>query len=48
LVASGINPDVVTFAALSLGVDVLAMNLGIEEVGKAKRSIGFGSAQELR
>ena len=45
LVAHGINPDIVTFAALSLGADAIAQNLGIE---KAQRIIGFIPSKEGR
>ena len=42
LVAHGIGPDIVTFAALSLGADALAHNLGIDP---AKRTVGFAPEQ---
>jgi hypothetical protein len=43
--ASDIGPDVVTFAALCLGLNALATDLGIE---KAQRTIGFAPSREAK
>ena len=45
LLAHGIGPDIVTFAALTLGTAALGQTLGVE---KAKRSIGFISTKAPR
>jgi hypothetical protein len=45
LLAHGIDPDITTVVALSLGADALARNLGIDTT---TRAIGFVPSEEGR
>ena len=46
LVERGIGPDVVTFAALTMGIQTLAANLGVTDMATPKRPIGFNPRRQ--